>query len=115
MSWSPPTLRQTPRFIYERVYCGQGNIENGIKELKTEVVPLSNCPNNRDHFRPCRSTARVVTRRHDRCCILSADTIVRGGCPRAPLAECADDVGARTTVNGPGVCRPERFLYKRFR
>ena len=26
-------LRQTPRFIYERVYCGRGDIENRIKEL----------------------------------------------------------------------------------
>ena len=26
-------LRQTPRFIYERVYCARGDIENRIKEL----------------------------------------------------------------------------------
>ncbi len=26
-------LRQTPRFIYEKVYCGRGDIENRIKEL----------------------------------------------------------------------------------
>ncbi len=26
-------LRQTPRFVYERVYCGRGDIENRIKEL----------------------------------------------------------------------------------
>ena len=26
-------LRQTPRFLYERVYCGRGDIENRIKEL----------------------------------------------------------------------------------
>lgn len=27
------TLRQSPRFIYERVYCARGDIENRIKEL----------------------------------------------------------------------------------
>ena len=26
-------LRQTPRFLYEKVYCGRGDIENCIKEL----------------------------------------------------------------------------------
>jgi hypothetical protein len=26
-------LRQTPRFLYERVYCARGDIENRIKEL----------------------------------------------------------------------------------
>ena len=26
-------LRQTPRFIYERIYCARGDIENRIKEL----------------------------------------------------------------------------------
>ncbi len=26
-------LRQTPRFLYENVYCGRGDIENRIKEL----------------------------------------------------------------------------------
>jgi len=27
------TLRQTPRFVYEQVYCARGDIENRIKEL----------------------------------------------------------------------------------
>jgi len=27
------SLRQTPRFVYERVYCARGDIENRIKEL----------------------------------------------------------------------------------
>jgi hypothetical protein len=27
------TLRQSPRFVYERVYCARGDIENRIKEL----------------------------------------------------------------------------------
>ena len=27
------TLRQTPRFVYERIYCARGDIENRIKEL----------------------------------------------------------------------------------
>ena len=26
-------LRQTPRFVYERIYCARGDIENRIKEL----------------------------------------------------------------------------------
>ena len=27
------TLRQSPRFVYERIYCARGDIENRIKEL----------------------------------------------------------------------------------
>ena len=68
-------LRQTPRFLYEKVYCGRGDIENRIKELHdglqidrtschsfwpfaVQITPIrrassrqfSNCPGNRDHF-----------------------------------------------------------------
>jgi hypothetical protein len=27
------TLRQTPRFVYEQIYCARGDMENRIKEL----------------------------------------------------------------------------------
>ena len=30
-------LRQTPRWIYEHVYCGRGDIENRIKELHNDL------------------------------------------------------------------------------
>ena len=28
-------MRQTPHFLYEKVYCARGDVENRIKELKT--------------------------------------------------------------------------------
>ena len=31
-------LRQTPRFVYERVYCARGDIENRIKELHHDLA-----------------------------------------------------------------------------
>ena len=31
-------LRQTPRFIYEQVYCARGDIENRIKELQHDLA-----------------------------------------------------------------------------
>ena len=27
-------MRQTPQFLYEKVYCARGDVENRIKELK---------------------------------------------------------------------------------
>ena len=38
-------LRQTPRFIYERIYCARGDIENRIKELHDglEIDRTSSC------------------------------------------------------------------------
>ena len=40
--------RQTPRFIYERIYCARGDIENRIKELHggactRRAAPRSSC------------------------------------------------------------------------
>jgi hypothetical protein len=32
------TLRQTPRFVYEHVYCARGDIENRIKELHHDLA-----------------------------------------------------------------------------
>jgi Transposase DDE domain group 1 len=32
------TLRQTPRFVYTRVYCARGDIENRIKELHHDLA-----------------------------------------------------------------------------
>jgi hypothetical protein len=32
------TLRQTPRFLYEHVYCARGDIENRIKELHHDLA-----------------------------------------------------------------------------
>ena len=45
-------MRQTPRFIYEKVYCARGDIENRIRSCSTA----------------CRSTARVaLTSRRTSC------------------------------------------------
>jgi hypothetical protein len=32
------TLRQTPRFVYEQIYCARGDIENRIKELHHDLA-----------------------------------------------------------------------------
>ena len=36
-------LRQTPRWIYEKVYCARGEIENRIKELKGLQIDRTSC------------------------------------------------------------------------
>ncbi len=36
-------LRQTPRFIYEKVYCARGDVENRIKELKALQIDRTSC------------------------------------------------------------------------
>ena len=37
-------LRQTPRFVYEKVYCRRGDIENRIKELHDGLqIDRTNC------------------------------------------------------------------------
>jgi hypothetical protein len=40
------TLRQTPRFVYTRVYCARGDIENRIKELHHDLaIGRTSCTN----------------------------------------------------------------------
>jgi hypothetical protein len=36
-------LRQTPRFVYEQVYCARGDIENRIKELHALEIGRTSC------------------------------------------------------------------------
>ena len=36
-------LRQTPRFLYEKVYCARGDVENRIKELKDLQLDRTSC------------------------------------------------------------------------
>ena len=36
-------MRQTPRFIYEKVYCARGDVENRIKELKDLQLDRTSC------------------------------------------------------------------------
>ena len=35
--------RQTPRFLYEKVYCARGDAENRIKELKALQIDRTSC------------------------------------------------------------------------
>jgi hypothetical protein len=40
------TLRQTPRFVYEQIYCARGDIENRIKELQHDLaIGRTSCTN----------------------------------------------------------------------
>ena len=36
-------MRQTPRFLYEKVYCARGDAENRIKELKALQIDRTSC------------------------------------------------------------------------
>ena len=36
-------MRQTPRFLYEKVYCARGDVENRIKELKDLQFDRTSC------------------------------------------------------------------------
>ena len=36
-------MRQTPRFLYEKVYCARGEVENRIKELKDLQLDRTSC------------------------------------------------------------------------
>ena len=36
-------MRQTPRFLYEKVYCARGDAENRIKELKALQLDRTSC------------------------------------------------------------------------
>ncbi len=36
-------MRQTPRFLYEKVYCARGDVENRIKELKALQIDRTSC------------------------------------------------------------------------
>ena len=38
-------MRQTPRFLYEKVYCARGDVENRIKELKALQIDRTSCQN----------------------------------------------------------------------
>ena len=37
------SMRQTPRFLYEKVYCARGDVENRIKELKALQIDRTSC------------------------------------------------------------------------
>ena len=90
-------LRQTPRFIYERVYCARGDIENRIKELldglqidRTSCLPVLGQP-----------TARLADRRSLRA---DAGAAIAGGaycvCPQP------GDVAAQPAAEAGGPRRP---------
>ena len=36
-------MQQTPRFLYEKVYCARGDVENRIKELKALHIDRTSC------------------------------------------------------------------------
>ena len=63
-------LRQTPRFVYERVYCARGDIENRIKELHDglQIGRTSCCRFWANQLRVCarRSESRPVGRSESR-------------------------------------------------
>ncbi len=55
-------LRQTPRFIYERIYCARGDIENRIKELHDglQIGRTSCCRFWANQLRVCLTAAAYV-------------------------------------------------------
>ena len=90
-------LRQTPRFIYEKVYCARGDIENRIKELLDglQIDRTSCCLFSANQF------ARLPDRRRLRA---HAGTAIAGGayCVRPQPG----DVAARPAAEAGGPRRP---------
>ena len=90
-------LRQTPRFIYEKVYCARGDIENRIKELLDglQIDRTSCCLFSANQLRVFLTAAAL--RAH-------AGTAIAGGaycvCPQP------GDVAARPAAEAGGPRRP---------
>lgn len=63
-------LRQSPRFIYERIYCARGDIENRIKELHLGLsLDRTSCPSFwANQFRVLLTAAAYVLMQELRLC-----------------------------------------------
>ena len=75
-------MRQTPRFLYEKVYCARGDVENRIKELKDLQLDRTSCCRLRaTRFSDCRSlrahAGTAVARGAHRVCPNPGDVAAR--------------------------------------
>ena len=90
-------MRQTPRFLYEKVYCARGDVENRIKELKDLQLDRTSCCRLRaNQLRVFLTAAAYVLMQELR---LHA---ARTACARTP-----GDVAARSAAQAQ---RPRRQL-----
>ena len=73
-------MRQTPRFLYEKVYCARGDAENRIKELKALQIDRTSCQTfSANQLRVLLTAAAYV---RCRSCGCAPPT------PRAPARRC---------------------------
>ena len=89
-------LRQTPRFIYEKVYCARGDIENRIKELLDglQIDRTSCCLFSANQLRVFLTAAAYVLMQELRL------RAARTACPQP------GDVAARPAAEAGGPRRP---------
>ena len=89
-------LRQTPRFVYEKVYCARGDIENRIKELLDglQIDRTSCCKFWANQLRVLLTAAAYV---------LMQELRLRAGADQ--LCPHPGDVAARPVAEARGACR----------
>ena len=104
--------RQSPRFVYEKEYCGRGEVENRIKELKDGLqIDRTSCTNFwANQFRVLLSAAAYVLMQEIRLQARNTD------CARAQVTTLRDrliKVGARvvSSVRRIVIHLPESYPY----
>ena len=107
-------LTQTPRWIYEKIYCQRGDIENRIKELKCglEIDRTSCCSFFANQFRVLLTAAAYVLMQEIR---LKAARTSLARAQVSTLRERLFKIGARVTVSVRRIILhlPESFAFLR--
>ena len=82
-------MRQTPRFLYEKVYCARGDAENRIKELKALQIDRTSCQTfSANQLRVLLTAAAYVLMQELRLCAADTACAPRAGALAArPAAE----------------------------
>ncbi|MGH9373994.1 MAG: transposase [Vicinamibacterales bacterium] len=106
------TLRQTPRFVYERVYCARGDIENRIKELHDglQIGRTSCCRFWANQLRVLLTAAAYVLLQELR--LRAARTRVRARRSRGCAIGCSNwaSTSSSPCAASSCICRPRRLI-----
>ena len=51
-------MKQSPQWIYERVYCQRGDIENRLKELHQLEIDRTSCTSGQPYANPMLRSLR---------------------------------------------------------
>ena len=93
-------LRQTPRFIYEKVYCARGDVENRIKELKALQIDRTSCQDfSANQLRVLLTAAAYVLMQELRLC--AAGTACARALAARPAAQARRPGGALGASHRP--------------